>query len=44
MDFATSTPDSIAAAIAGEIGKDVSYRPVESEGAARAAGLIAELL
>ena len=44
MDFATSTPEMIAAAIAGDIGTEVSYRPVASDGAARAAGLLAELL
>jgi pimeloyl-ACP methyl ester carboxylesterase/predicted glycosyltransferase len=44
MDFDSSTPDVIAEAIADEIGRDVSYRPVERDGAARAAGLIAELL
>jgi predicted glycosyltransferase len=44
MDFATADPDSIADAIATEIGSAVDYRPVETDGAARAAGLIAELL
>jgi pimeloyl-ACP methyl ester carboxylesterase/predicted glycosyltransferase len=44
MDFATATPEVIAAAIAAEIGRPVDYRPVEADGAARAAGLIAELL
>jgi pimeloyl-ACP methyl ester carboxylesterase/predicted glycosyltransferase len=44
MDFDDSTPDVIAAAIAEEIRRDVAYRPVESDGAARAAALIAELL
>jgi len=34
----------IAEAIAAEIGRTVNYRPVESEGAARAAAYIAELL
>ena len=37
MDFETSTPDVIAAAIAEEIGREVDYRPVETDGAARAA-------
>ena len=31
-------------AIAEEIGRDVDYRPVETDGAGRAAALIAELL
>jgi len=44
MEFATSTPETIAEAIADEIGREVDYRPVETDGAARAAALIAELL
>jgi pimeloyl-ACP methyl ester carboxylesterase/predicted glycosyltransferase len=44
MDYATSTPASIADAIAAELGREVDYRPVEPDGAARAATLIADLL
>jgi UDP:flavonoid glycosyltransferase YjiC (YdhE family) len=44
MDYATSDPDAIAAAIADELGSAVDYRPVETDGAARAATLIADLL
>ena len=44
MDFETDGPSEIAAAIAEEIGREVHYRPVETDGAARAAGLIGELL
>jgi pimeloyl-ACP methyl ester carboxylesterase/predicted glycosyltransferase len=44
MDYDTATPDVIAEAIATEIGRAVSYQPVESDGAARAAARIAELL
>jgi pimeloyl-ACP methyl ester carboxylesterase/predicted glycosyltransferase len=44
MDFERDGPDEIAAAIAEEIGREVDYRPVETNGAARAAGLIAQLL
>jgi pimeloyl-ACP methyl ester carboxylesterase len=44
MDYAASTPETIAEAIAGELGREVAYRPVETDGAARAATLIAELL
>src|SRR5262245_11463437 len=44
MDFEVDGPDAIAAAIAEEIGREVDYRPVETDGAARAAGLIAQLL
>jgi UDP:flavonoid glycosyltransferase YjiC (YdhE family) len=44
MDFEMSTPDVISAAIAEEIGREVDYVPVETDGAARAAARIAELL
>jgi pimeloyl-ACP methyl ester carboxylesterase/predicted glycosyltransferase len=44
MDFETATPEVIAQAIAEEIGRDVDYRPVETNGAAVAAARIAELL
>jgi UDP:flavonoid glycosyltransferase YjiC (YdhE family) len=44
MDFAAATPEVIAAAISEETGRPVDYRPVETDGAAKAAGLIAELL
>jgi hypothetical protein len=44
MNFDESTPEMIADAIAEEMGRQVDYRPVESDGAARAASLIAELL
>jgi predicted glycosyltransferase len=44
MDFETDGPSEIAAAIAAEIGREVDYRPVETDGAARAATLIAEML
>ena len=44
MDYASSDPDLIADAIATELGREVDYRPVASDGAARAATLIAELL
>jgi predicted glycosyltransferase len=44
VDYASSDPDQIADAIATEIGREVAYRPVETDGAARAAALIAELL
>jgi UDP-N-acetylglucosamine:LPS N-acetylglucosamine transferase len=43
MDYAT-TPEVIAEAIAAELGRVVDYRPVASDGATRAATLIAELL
>jgi predicted glycosyltransferase len=44
MDYATSTPEVIAEAIAAEIDRPIDYRPVETDGAARAAALIAPLL
>ncbi|HEX5852313.1 MAG TPA: alpha/beta fold hydrolase [Solirubrobacteraceae bacterium] len=44
MDYDDSPPERIAAAIAREIGRDVTYRDVEIDGAARAAGLLAQLL
>jgi pimeloyl-ACP methyl ester carboxylesterase/predicted glycosyltransferase len=44
MDFDTADPSTIAAAIADEIGREVDYGPVETDGAERAAALIAELL
>lgn len=44
MDYATATPDVIAAAIADEIAKPVRYRPVDAQAVNRAAGSIAELL
>jgi pimeloyl-ACP methyl ester carboxylesterase/predicted glycosyltransferase len=44
MDFESDGPAEIAAAIAEEIGREVEYQPVETDGAARAAKLIGELL
>jgi pimeloyl-ACP methyl ester carboxylesterase/predicted glycosyltransferase len=44
MDYESDGPEEIADAIAAEIGRDVSYRDVETDGAARAASAIAELL
>jgi predicted glycosyltransferase len=44
MDFETDGPEEIAAAIAEELGREVEYLPVETDGAERAAKLIAELL
>ncbi|MGH3470545.1 MAG: glycosyltransferase, partial [Nocardioidaceae bacterium] len=37
-------PESLAEAIAKEVVRDVRYRPVETDGAARAAAMLAELL
>jgi pimeloyl-ACP methyl ester carboxylesterase/predicted glycosyltransferase len=44
MDYQTAGPADIAAAIASEIGREVDYRPVATDGAARAAALLAGLL
>jgi pimeloyl-ACP methyl ester carboxylesterase/predicted glycosyltransferase len=44
MDFERETSETIAAAIAETIGQSVDYRPVETDGASRAAALIAPLL
>ncbi len=44
LDFDDSSPGQIADAIAAEIGREVDYRDVEVDGAARAAGQLAELL
>jgi predicted glycosyltransferase len=44
MDYETSTPEVIAEAIAAEIDRPIDYLPVETDGAARAAALIAPLI
>ncbi len=44
MDYDDSPPEQIAVAIAQEIGRDVTYRDVEVDGAARAARQLADLL
>jgi pimeloyl-ACP methyl ester carboxylesterase/predicted glycosyltransferase len=44
MDYRTSSPEAIADAMAAEIVREPDYLPVETNGAARAAAAIAELL
>jgi predicted glycosyltransferase len=44
MEYAEAGPDEIAAAIAEEIDRPVATLPVETDGAARAAAMIAELI
>ncbi len=44
MPYETATPEAISSAIAEQIGRPVAYRRVETDGAARAAALIGELL
>jgi len=44
LDYAAIEPEYLAEAIVTEIDRPVDYRPVETDGAARAAALLAELL
>jgi pimeloyl-ACP methyl ester carboxylesterase len=44
LDYTVIDPEYLAEAIATEIDRRVDYRPVETDGAARAATLLAELL
>jgi pimeloyl-ACP methyl ester carboxylesterase/predicted glycosyltransferase len=44
LDYAALDPEYLAEAIVAEIDRPVDYRPVETDGAARAAALLAELL
>ena len=44
MDYATTDREQLASAIVQEIGRPVSYRPVETDGASRAARTLAELV
>jgi pimeloyl-ACP methyl ester carboxylesterase len=44
MAYGDSPPEAIGAAIADEIDRTVDYRPVATDGATRAAALVAELL
>lgn len=44
MEFATTTPDMIAEAMVAALKSSVRPRPVEADGAARAARMLAELL
>jgi len=44
LDYDQTGPEALAHAIAAEIGRPASYRPVETDGAARAAALLAELI
>ncbi len=44
MDYAGATPESIAEALASEIARPPAYRAVPTDGARRAAALIAELI
>jgi hypothetical protein len=44
VDYDQAEPDALAEAIASQITIPADYRPVEADGAARAAAAIAELL
>jgi pimeloyl-ACP methyl ester carboxylesterase/predicted glycosyltransferase len=44
LDYQATSPADIAAAIAAEIGRQVDYRPVATDGAACAASMLASLL
>ena len=44
MEYQSSDPDRIAAAMIEELARPVAFRPVEANGAARAAAMLAELL
>jgi len=44
LDYAALDPEYLAEAIVAEMARPVDYRPVETDGAARAAALLAELV
>jgi pimeloyl-ACP methyl ester carboxylesterase/predicted glycosyltransferase len=44
LDYDDTMPEVLAKAVADEISRQVSYRPVETDGAARAAASLAELI
>ncbi|MCH8887735.1 MAG: alpha/beta fold hydrolase [SAR324 cluster bacterium] len=44
MDYDTADPDAIAEAMVAELGRELNYKPVETDGAQRAAKMLADLL
>jgi pimeloyl-ACP methyl ester carboxylesterase/predicted glycosyltransferase len=44
MDYATATPEAIAEAMMGELSRPAAFKPVEADGAVRAARMLADLL
>jgi hypothetical protein len=44
MEFSEAQPDVLAEGLADQLTRPVDYRPVERDGAARAAAAIADLL
>jgi hypothetical protein len=44
MDYAAADPDTIADALVTELEREIDYVPVPSDGAAKAAQLLGEML
>ena len=44
MDYEDVVPDNLASVMAQEIGSDIDYLDVETDGASRAAAMIGELI
>ncbi len=44
MDYRATDAEALAEAMVSEVGREVHYRDVETDGAARAAALIADLI
>ena len=44
LDYRTVDPGDVAAAMVGQLGRAVDYRPVRTDGAACAAAMLAEVL
>jgi len=44
MEFGAATPEAIADAMIAELARPAAFKPVEADGAARAARMLAELL
>jgi hypothetical protein len=44
MEFAAATPEAIADAMIAELARPAVFKPVEADGAARAARMLADLL
>jgi len=44
MDYATATPEAIADAMVAALKRPTTFRPVESDGAMRAARMLADIL
>lgn len=44
LPWSSADPETLAAAVVSQLGRPVRYRPVETDGATRAAGLLADLV